>query len=64
MTMANQDLKSAAQAVENARSAAASAQVAYSRGGSPDALNKANRALADCYAREREISGGNLHDDR
>jgi hypothetical protein len=65
MTMANtEDLKDISKAVEAARSGVARAQAAYSRGGSPDALNKANRALADCYARSREIFDGRPHDDR
>ena len=42
--------------VEKARDDVARAMEAYSRGGSLDALNKAQRELADAHVRFRECS--------
>jgi hypothetical protein len=50
--------------IEDAREAVAKAQKAYERGGSCDAVNKANRALADAHFRARECSAGNVRDER
>lgn len=43
--------------VEEARRAVAKATEAYSKGGSCDAVNKANRRLADAHASARECYG-------
>jgi len=51
-------------AIEDAREAVAKALLAYSRGGSVDGVNKANRALADAHCRWRECYGGNVPDRR
>ena len=51
-------------AIEDAREKVAEAAQKYSRGGSLDALNKANRELADAHDRFRECSGGRVPDTR
>jgi cellobiose-specific phosphotransferase system component IIA len=50
--------------IENARDAVAKARQAYSRGGSIDAVNEANRRLADAHHKRREIIGGRVPDRR
>jgi hypothetical protein len=40
------------------------ADAAYRKGGSLDALNRANRKLADCHQRLYEINAGSIPDDR
>lgn len=58
-------LEDACQEIEDAQETVAKAQAAYSRGGSCDAVNRANRSLADAHSRYREVSGGRVHrDDR
>ncbi|AWM07630.1 hypothetical protein [Bradyrhizobium symbiodeficiens] len=54
----------AVQDIHNAREKVERAQLAYRKGGGTKALNDANRELADCHARYREIAGGRPHDDR
>ena len=53
-----------AQAIEDARVKVAKADAAYRKGGPLDALNKANRELADAHARYDECQGGNVPDKR
>lgn len=50
--------------IEKARAAVEAAQEAYSKGGSLDAVNKAQRREADAWARAREVTGGNQRDDQ
>jgi hypothetical protein len=50
--------------IEAAQRAVAKATQAYRRGGSLDAVNKADRDLADANYRWYEWSGGNVPDDR
>ena len=50
--------------IEKAHKAVEKAQIAYSKGASPDVVNKANRALADAMFRDRECTGTRVHDDR
>lgn len=50
--------------IEKARQAVERAQNNHSKGGSLDAVNRANRRLADAHFRYRECQGGNVHDDR
>jgi hypothetical protein len=57
-------LEGACEEIENAQEAVAKAQAAFSRGGSCDAVNRANRSLADAHSRYREVSGGRVPDDR
>lgn len=58
-------LEGACEEIENAEEAVATAQAAYSRGGSCETVNRANRSLADAHSRYREVSGGRVHrDDR
>jgi len=59
-----QDLVRCAQDVEAARQQVADATLAYHRGGSLDAVNAANRKLADAHAVYREVSGGRIPDRR
>lgn len=54
----------AVQDIDDARERADRAQAAYSKGGGTKALNEANRNLADCHSRYREIVGGNVRDTR
>jgi hypothetical protein len=58
------DLVRYARDIEDAREKVAKAQLEYSRGGSLDKLNLANRKLADCHAAYRECTGGKPHDPR
>jgi hypothetical protein len=58
------ELNRACTRIEEARNRVARAMEERSRGGSLDAVNKANRALADEHARYREISGGRVPDRR
>ena len=51
-------------AIEEARVAVAKAQQAYSRGGSVEAVNKANRRLADAHAEWRECAELRVPDKR
>lgn len=60
-------LAGAAEAIERAQEAVAAAQTQYSRGGSPEPVNAANRALADAHFRYQQTSGGRARlpqDDR
>ena len=54
----------AVQDIDDARERVDRAQLAYSKGGGTKALNDANRNLADCHARYREVAGGNVRDTR
>jgi hypothetical protein len=51
-------------AVDQAQQAVKDATEKYSRGGSLDAVNKANRKLANCHAAADRVSGGLALDDR
>jgi len=51
-------------AISEAQAAVAKATLAHSKGGSLDAVNNANRKLADAHCRWREWDGGNIPDDR
>ena len=51
-------LETACEEIENAQEAVAAAQTAYSRGGSPDGVNRAARALADAHLNYQQVSGG------
>jgi hypothetical protein len=53
-----------AQAIEDARKAVEKAHQAYARGGSLDAVNKANRALAGAHDRADECAGLRVKDTR
>jgi hypothetical protein len=64
MAYSNQDLVDCGKAVEAARERVAEARQAYSKGGSVNAVNEANRALADAHCAYRECSGGNVPDRR
>lgn len=50
--------------VEAAQMKVAKAMQAHSRGGSCEAVNKANAELADAHYRRREWSGSRVTDDR
>jgi hypothetical protein len=50
--------------IDEAQRAVKSATEKYSRGGSPDALNKANRRLADAHQAADRVSGGLSLDDK
>jgi hypothetical protein len=50
--------------IEAAREAVCTAQKAYERGGSVDAVNRANDRLTDAHYRWREWSGGRVPDNR
>jgi hypothetical protein len=54
----------ACEEIEAARDAVDKATLKYQRGGSLDAVNDANARLAAAHARQREVSGGNIQDDR
>ena len=54
----------ACEAVDAARDRVERAQAGYSRGGSCEDVNRAQRALADAYARYREVEGSNVPDKR
>jgi hypothetical protein len=58
------DLVKYAQDIEAGRRAVAEAQLAYRRGGSIEAVNRANRKLADAHDVYRECSAGRVHDPR
>ena len=58
------ELDRAVQDIDDARQRVDRAQVAYSKGGGTKALNDAERNLADCHARYREVVGGNVSDKR
>jgi hypothetical protein len=49
--------------IDAAQRAVKSATERYSRGGSPDGLNKANRRLADAHQAADRVSGGNACDE-
>jgi hypothetical protein len=49
--------------IDEAQRAVASATEKYARGGSPDALNKANRRLAVAHQAADRVSGGNACDE-
>ena len=57
-------LEGACQEIEDAQEAVAKATTAYRRGGSCEAVNRANDRLAYAHCRYRETSGGNVTDDR
>ncbi len=50
--------------IEKARQQVERASIAYSKGGSVEAVNRANKALGDAHARWRECQNGNVEDDR
>jgi hypothetical protein len=50
--------------IEAAKRAVAKAQLAYQRGGSLDAVNKADRELTDATYGMYEYSSGRIPDDR
>jgi hypothetical protein len=50
--------------IEKAKAQVAKAQLAYQRGGSLDAVNKASAQLADAKYRAYEHSAGMIPDDR
>jgi len=56
--------QNAANGIDAAQSAVIKADRNYRDGGSLDALNNANRRLADSHAIWREVEGGNIPDDR
>jgi hypothetical protein len=58
------DLAKYARDIEAARDAVAKAQLAYSRGGSPEAVVKAERNLHRAHIRYQECSGGIVPDSR
>ncbi|WP_426418472.1 hypothetical protein [Bradyrhizobium genosp. A] len=58
------DLDKAYDEVHSARAAVDKATRDYSKGGGVNAVNSANRRLADSYDRLREINGGNVRDTR
>ena len=51
-------------AISEAQAAVAKATNAHSRGGSLDAVNRANAKLADAHCRYTEWVSGNVPDDR
>jgi hypothetical protein len=53
-----------AREIEAARDVVAEAQLARGRGGSIEAVNRANRKLADAHDAYRECSAGRVHDPR
>jgi len=53
-----------ARAVFEAEATVAKATLQYHKGGSLDAVDNANRALADAHCRYIEWTGGNVPDDR
>jgi hypothetical protein len=57
-------LEQACREVEAAQSAVERARAVYSRGGSVDFINAANKRLADAHVRYREISAGRIPDNR
>ena len=57
-------LESACEKIEAAQEDVAKATMAYRRGGSCDAVNRANKQLAQAHCQYREVSGGNVPDDR
>jgi hypothetical protein len=64
-TMADRSrLERAAAEIQDAESAVQSAQIAYSKGRSCEVVVKANARLAYAHCRYREVSGGNVRDDR
>jgi hypothetical protein len=54
----------AAAAIKQAQIEVENADAAYRRGGSLDAVNRANAKLADCHNRLYEIDGGVVRDKR
>ncbi|MGM4870669.1 hypothetical protein AB7645_05510 [Bradyrhizobium sp. 956_D2_N1_5] len=58
------DLDRAYDDVHSARAAVDKAQRDYSKGGSVNAVNTAEKRLADSYDRLREINGGRVRDMR
>jgi hypothetical protein len=62
--MANSLAQDAAAAIKQATLEVENADRSYRRGGSLDALNKANAKLADCHFRLYEVDGGVVRDDR
>jgi hypothetical protein len=54
----------ACQEIDDARKAVADATAAYRKGGSLDAVNRADRRLANANDRWREVVGGVVPDDR
>jgi hypothetical protein len=50
--------------IDKAQRAVEAAQEKYSKGGGVDALNAANRRLADANADWREVQDGRPHDPR
>jgi hypothetical protein len=50
--------------INRARKAVADAELNYRKGGTPDALNAANRRLADAHWRRYEVCGGLVPDKR
>jgi hypothetical protein len=57
-------LERAAGVIQDAERSVQNAQIAHSRGESCDVVVKANARLADAWARYREVSGGDVRDDR
>lgn len=51
-------------AVHDARDAVEKARLAYSKGGGTQALNAAEKRLANAHFRVREISGNRVRDTR
>lgn len=63
--VAQKRLGRSAEAIADAEDAVQEAQRAYSAGrGSCEAVNRANRKLADAWNDYREVSGGNVRDTR
>ena len=50
--------------IEQAQLAVQSATKAYNRGGSLDAVNRANRRLADAHEAQYAVAAGLVQDDR
>ena len=57
-------LEGACEEIEAAQEDVSKATTAYRRGGSCDQVVKANDRLAYAHCRYREVSGGNVPDDR
>jgi hypothetical protein len=58
------DLVRYARDIEDARAKVAEAQLQYSRGGSVDAVNRANRQLADAHEAYDSCTDGRVPDQR
>jgi hypothetical protein len=62
--MTNSRAQDCAEKIKQAQIAVENADTAYRKGGSLDALNKANRTLADANNYLYECDGGVVHDKR